>query len=191
MEPQSNLSVTYTSRYTQRGAPSGKRTQGVLTLLANVAVAGQHKSCHESMPPSHTVDIKCQFERYDCVPGPKARLFRRNLIQYGGKCDDRGFSLADCLLRIDEGACTTGTGILGIAPVAAPGAPALPVAPAQGGAGGAAARVRLATATAARSRRLKESATFIVMHIDVDAPTDSARARTASRWTRASWISRR
>ena len=53
---------------------------------------------------AHTVDIKIQFEQTDMVPGPKGRVFRRNLLVHGGKSDDRGFSHADCFLRRDEGA---------------------------------------------------------------------------------------
>jgi hypothetical protein len=55
------------------------------------------------MPPAHNVDIKIQFEQSDMVPGPKGRVFCRNLLVHGGKSDDRGFSLGDCFLRRDEG----------------------------------------------------------------------------------------
>ena len=51
---------------------------------------------------STSVDIKLSFQQYDCVPGPKCREFRRNLLQLGARTDDRGHSLADCYLRQDE-----------------------------------------------------------------------------------------
>ena len=59
-------------------------------------------------PASRNVDIKLAFEQFDGLPGPECRRFRRNLIQCGGKADVRGYSLADCLLRQDEGAFLPG-----------------------------------------------------------------------------------
>ena len=75
---------------------------------------------------SVAVEIKVLFDRYNCEPGPKCRVFRRNVVQCFSETDDRGFSLADCLLRADEGAAAPGTDINGVPHVAMVGAPALP-----------------------------------------------------------------
>ena len=103
---------------------------------------------------SHTIDIKLAFTPYDCVPGPACREFRRNLLQLGAKTDDRGYSLADCFLRQDEGAADTGTDVPGVLHVLAATAPG----PLPGGAGHDKARI-------ARAKRLKDSAAFLVQHI--------------------------
>ena len=103
---------------------------------------------------STSVDIKLSFQQYDCVPGPKCREFRRNLLQLGARTDDRGHSLADCFLRQDEGAASPGTDIPGIPYVLNPGARALPTV----GALSQKARV-------SRTKRLKDSAAFLVSHI--------------------------
>ena len=77
---------------------------------------------------SRTIDIKLMFEQTDMVPGPKGRIFRRNVLLHGGTTDDRGYSYSDHLLRQDEGALDiNGNPVVG--------APALPA-----GAGAAAAR---------------------------------------------------
>ena len=110
------------------------------------------------MPPaSRNVDIKLSFEQFDGLPGPECRRFRRNLIQCGGKADTRGYSLADCLLRQDEGAVLPGTGIPGVPGVPMPGVIGIPA----GGVGVDARRK-------AREARVKEAATFIIMHLDND-----------------------
>jgi len=103
---------------------------------------------------SHTVDIKLAFLPYDCVPGPACREFRRNLLQLGAKTDDRGYSLADCFLRQDEGAADQGTDVPGVPHVLAATAPG----PLPAGVGHDKARI-------ARVKRLKDSAAFLVQHI--------------------------
>ena len=103
---------------------------------------------------SHTVDIKLAFPQYDCVPGPACREFRRNLLQLGAKTDDRGYSLADCFMRQDEGAAQQGTDVPGTAHALA----ATAAGPLPGGAGAEKARI-------ARAKRLKDSAAFLVQHI--------------------------
>ena len=103
---------------------------------------------------ARTIDVKLSFDRFDGIAGPACRIFRRNLLQCGGRADDRGYSIADTLLRQDEGALVSGTGVNGIPPMAQPG-----VVPIAGGVGGTSAR-------RAKSRRDKESATFILMHLD-------------------------
>ena len=55
---------------------------------------------------ARNVDIKLQFAEYDGTPGLGARNFRKNLILTLSSTDDHGYSLADCLLRCDQGACT-------------------------------------------------------------------------------------
>lgn len=95
---------------------------------------------------SRTIDIKLMFEQTDMVPGPKGRIFRRNVLLHGGTTDDRGYSYSDHLLRQDEGALDiNGNPVVG--------APALPA-----GAGAAAAR-------RAYDKRKKESYTYLVKHI--------------------------
>ena len=118
------------------------------------------------MPATRNIDIKCLFERYDGIPGPRCRTYRRNLIQHGGRTDARGYSLTDCLLRQDEGALAPGTGVAGIAAVPMPGAPPMPPNPAGGGAAGAAARARYAAAEADRKKRQKEAASYVILHLD-------------------------
>ena len=55
------------------------------------------------MPPAVNMDIKVSFELFDMSPGEKGKQFIRNLMVHGGVADDRGFTYADCLLRIDHG----------------------------------------------------------------------------------------
>ena len=63
----------------QSGATAGNLfPYGALKVLL---VAWQAVSI---MAGSRTVDIKIYFERYDMVPGPGCRAFRRNLMQHGG-----------------------------------------------------------------------------------------------------------
>jgi len=95
------------------------------------------------------------------IPGPKGRVFRRNCLVHGGKADSRGFSIADCFLRRDEGAvvgpCFTPTGVLN-----EPGVGGVLLAP-----GGVAFPAAAGAAQAKRDRRtrLKESFRFLVAHI--------------------------
>ena len=84
------------------------------------------RSCSQGDMSARTIDVKLQFDRFDGIAGPAARTFRRNLIQCGGRADDRGFSIADCLLREDEGALVSGTGVNGIPPMAQPGTAGIP-----------------------------------------------------------------
>lgn len=107
---------------------------------------------------ARNVDIKLQFAEYDGTPGLGARTFRKNLILTLSSTDDHGYSLADCLLRCDQGACTRGTGVtdangVPVARVAAPGAPVMPA-----GAG------PLLKAQRARQKRLKDSAAAVCLH---------------------------
>ena len=62
------------------------------------------RSCSQGDMSARTIDVKLQSDRFNGIAGPAARIFRRNLIQCGGKADDRGYSIADTLLRQDEGA---------------------------------------------------------------------------------------
>ena len=93
---------------------------------------------------AHTVDIKLSFQQFDMTPGQAGRVFRRNLLTLGGKTDANGYSLADCFLRVDEGAMAPGNA------VPQPGAPPL---------GGPVANQRLKFA------RNKESYRFLLAHI--------------------------
>ena len=98
------------------------------------------------MPPSTTIDIKLAFEQTDMIPGPKGRVWRRNAIALSGQTDANGWSIADCLLRQDEGAVDA-------AGVAMAGAPAMPI----GAGAAAAARLRMA--------RLKMSYKWVMQHV--------------------------
>ena len=69
---------------------------------------------------ARNVDIKLQFAEYDGTPGLGARTFRKNLILNLSATDDHGYSLADCLLRCDQGASTRGTGVTDANGVAVP-----------------------------------------------------------------------
>ena len=52
-----------------------------------------------------TVDIKISFQTFNCQPGREEYdKFERNLFAHGGTCDNEGWSLADCLMRTDDGA---------------------------------------------------------------------------------------
>ena len=63
------------------------------------------------MPVTKNIDMKLQFEPYDCTPGPNARTFLRKCLQHGAKTDDQGWSLQDTFMRLDDGAVQNGTGI--------------------------------------------------------------------------------
>ena len=102
------------------------------------------------MAANQTVENKLFFTPFACQPGREAYdEFEENLLGHGGKSDDHGWSLADCLNRLDDGAVTA----LG---AAVPGGPFLPAA---GGGAGVDVRRRL------RRKRLKESHTCLVAHI--------------------------
>ena len=103
-----------------------------------------------------TTDIKLSFEQYDMTPGNPGRRFRRNLLIHGTKSDEAGFSVADTLLRQDEGATDA-------AGNPAPGAPAIP-----GAVNAANDKKRLL-----RVSRVKSSFNFVVAHIS-DEPTKTA-----------------
>ena len=55
--------------------------------------------------PSKTVDVKISFPQYNCQPGREEfDKFERNLLAHGGTSDNEGWSLADSLMRTDDGA---------------------------------------------------------------------------------------
>ena len=55
--------------------------------------------------PTRNVDIKLQFDPYDCVPDrDRWEAFLQNLENHGSACDEQGWSLADCIFRRDDGA---------------------------------------------------------------------------------------
>ena len=82
------------------------------------------------------------FEPYDCTPGEKWEAFLERLMNYcTNQVDDRGFSIADHILDIDEGG-------------AAPGAFPMPPQPAE-----------LRKATFARNKRIKRAYGIITQHI--------------------------
>ena len=96
-------------------------------------------------------DDKLLFPTYDCSPGKEAYdVFEERLLGNGGRSDDQGWSLADCLNRRDDGAVT---------PAGAPVGGGVPVLPAAGG--GVATEKRRAL----RRKRLKESHSYLVRHI--------------------------
>ena len=144
----------------QCGATAGKRTPHA--ALKALLVLWQATM-------AHTVDIKIAFERYNMVPGPGCRTFRRNLMQHGGKSDSRGYSIWDTLMREDEGAIAPGTGIFGVAAVPQPGAPVLAGA-------GAAEGTRL------HRGRVKDSAVFLdgAAHACFDATGANSTRTSAS-----------
>ena len=104
----------------------GGSTQDGLELTPSRALAGRPfrdpslAGYHANMT-SRTIDIKALFQLYNCKPGPGARVFRRNALQLFSKTDARGWSLADCLERRDEGAVLPGEDPYQGAPV--PGVP--------------------------------------------------------------------
>ena len=100
---------------------------------------------------SKTIDIKISFQQYNCQPGREEYdRFERNLFAHGGISDAEGWSLTECLMRTDDGAVDAmGNPMPGVAAIPAAG----------GGNQGNSAR-------ACRRKRLKESFTFIVKHID-------------------------
>ena len=82
------------------------------------------------------------FEPYDCTPGDKWELFKDRFMNYASEqVDDRGWSIADHILDIDEGG-------------GAAGAPPMPAAPAE-----------LRKANAARLKRGKRSYGILAKHI--------------------------
>ena len=117
-------------------------------------LAGNHTNM-----TSRTIDIKALFPLYNCKPGRAARVFKRNALQLLSATDARGWSIADCLERRDEGAVQRGEDpYLG---ATAPNAPQLP-------AGG----INMAQARALRAKRLKDSAAALLMHLDDEAMKD-------------------
>ena len=117
-------------------------------------LAGNHTNM-----TSRTIDIKALFPLYNCKPGRAARVFKRNALQLLSATDARGWSIADCLERRDEGAVQRGEDpYMG---AAAPNAPQLP-------AGG----INMAQARALRAKRLKDSAAALLTHLDDEAMKD-------------------
>ena len=86
-----------------------------------------------------TVDVKYDFTPYDCTPGEPWELFSADLLRNATKTDDRGWSLADHLLGVDEGG---------------PARPAAPIAPAAAN-----------KAAIALRRRAKESYGLLSKHV--------------------------
>ena len=120
------------------------------------------------------MDIKVDFEVYDMTPGQKGRLFIRNLYVHGGKPDARGFSIADTLLRIDEGAVVGSHSVAIAAGIAAalpaghvppasqaPGAPVLPLP-----GGNAFMNGVHEKAVNARRARVKAAASYVNSHVN-------------------------
>ena len=95
------------------------------------------------MSGGSTIDIKYLTQPHDGTPGKPWDDFEERLLDVAsGKTDERGWSLADCLNRLDEGGAA---------------GPPLP-----GGAAGA-------KAAACRRKRLKESYSLVTVHeLDVD-----------------------
>ena len=52
---------------------------------------------------SATVDIKYDFTPYDGTPGKAWDDFEDRLLKAASRTDDRGWSLADHITRVDEG----------------------------------------------------------------------------------------
>ena len=99
---------------------------------------------------SRITDTKLLFDTYDCKPGRAGfEAFKRELLGSAGTTDHQGWLLADCLLRIDEGA-TDAAGF--------PIGGAVPAIPAAANAANNAARAK-------RRKRLKESHMLVVRHI--------------------------
>ena len=92
-------------------------------------------------------DTPPAFDVYDCVPNYEQWCaFKKKLFAHGGRADDHGWSLTDCIRGLDAGGN-------------AAGAPMLPVLGAGGGTLDERAEHRL------RRKRLSESHTHIVRHL--------------------------
>ena len=52
------------------------------------------RSCSQGDMSARTIDVKLQFDRFNGIAGPAARIFRRNLIQCGGERADLASSMA-------------------------------------------------------------------------------------------------
>ena len=109
------------------------------------------------------MDIKIQFEQFDMLPGPTGKRFQRNLLLHGGKTDSQGYSITDCFLRVDPYAVAYGQPIILPAPAGTILAPGAPLGPA--GVGAIAGRQ-------ARKARLKESFSFLIMHLSDPSTLD-------------------
>ena len=135
------------------------------SLLLTTACLVPTSRCLPQDMASFTVDQKLLFERYDGVPGIGCRRLRKNIILHGGPSDENGFNYADVLLREDQGALVRGTGVVVggvmVAGVPAAGAPAMP--------GHAAA---LAKAVKLKTKRVKDSAVFLLMHFSDEQAKD-------------------
>ena len=109
------------------------------------------------------MDIKIQFDQFDMLPGPAGKRFQRNLLLHGGKTDSQGYSISDCFLRMDAYAVAYGQPIIVPAPLGTVLAPGAPLGPA--GVGAVAGRQ-------ARKARLKESFSFLIMHLSDPSTLD-------------------
>ena len=129
------------------------------------------------------------------VPGPKGRLFLRNLVMHGGHCDDRGFSFTDCMLREDEGAIAPGNARPNIAAMANPAAQAAALVAIQqpGSPNLPAGAAQLTTALKCTRTRHKETFSYICKHIADEHTLDILGARDGPyfndplRWCGSSW----
>ena len=45
------------------------------------------RSCNREDMSARTIDVKLQFDRFNGVAGPACRIFRRNLLQCGGRAN--------------------------------------------------------------------------------------------------------
>ena len=113
--------------------------------------------------PTKNVDIKLLFPQFNMLPGPAGKRFQRDLLLHGGKTDTQGYSISDCFLRIDAYAVAYGQPIILPAPAGTVLAPGAPLGPA--GVGAIAGRQ-------ARKARLKESFSFLIMHLDDQSTLD-------------------
>ena len=113
---------------------------------------------------TRNVDIKLQFEQFDMMPGPTGKRFQRNLLIHGGKSDTQGFSISDCFLRVDAFAVAYGQSVALPAPAGTVVAPGAAPAPAAG--------IGIVAARQARKARLKESFSFLIMHITDQSTLD-------------------
>ena len=93
-----------------------------------------------------SVDVKYDFEPYDCTPGDAYDAFEERYLNHATATDDRGYSLADHVLGIDEGS---------------PGGPAIAGTPQQ-----------IQKAQAALLKRQKQSYGLLVKHLAGGAAAD-------------------
>ena len=99
----------------QRGASAGNAiSEAHNSSSSSCTPRGlQFAGATESEMPMGTIDVKLKMEYIKLRPSPRGRTLARQLLAILGGANDRGYSMADSALRLDEGAVAPGQPIVG------------------------------------------------------------------------------